>query len=652
MFRFVRAVVLIWVWGLLVFPGRATSFLPLTTQEHIQRASAIFRGTVVEVQSFRNATDGQIYTRTALRVNEVFKGKLPAQVKVVHRGGIVGGIGVADGFAPEFRVGEERLLLVSRRADGFLFALRGDASALLVPAAQTGGALGSSPTSSAGQALLDELRTQTTGGPLSGSDVTDQAASPSLVSAPAAGDQPLLASGATNLLIGSDGIPARFILPDRGEPIPYLIDADYLPAGITQTQAVGAVQAAIAAWTNATSVRYVFAGIQSFGQSPYYITNGDGLLRIQLHDHYNFLGTVSGGDVLGEGGHLWYTTTTPSGWTMGGNVSGNDFHRAVNGFVILDHTNAAMQNLSTFTEVLTHEVGHTIGLGHSSQNPNETNSYLSQAVMYFMVHADGRGAQLNGWDTNVSRQVHPPVNTPPYCYDRFIYAVTQPSGVPDAPGVNSVQLRGYDLQSTNLSLVIGDGTANAGTFTLDGNVLEFVPGDYYKAPMLDPASGEYYDLVYARFSDRTNISPFATINVIYLGADSASEGIPDDWRLEYFGNADPNVGINHHATNDFDGDGLSNLQEFLLGSNPADKNSNLRIISFDGTNLQWQTRGYEVYELYGSTNLANWTRVMNPIVPTNTLPATNFSNIGSAIGSATIPASTGSQKFFRIYKVP
>ena len=224
-----------------------------------------------EHPSYEDPADGQIYTRTVLGVDEVFKGTLPPLVKLVHRGGTVGDKGEMDGFAPQFKVGEERLVLVSRRADGTLYATRGGASALRLPAESSATTATLSSDLAAGQALLLDLRNRTVSGAISGSDVTDQAASSQDLTTPAyaKGPSPLTnpSSTATNLLTDTNGIPARFILPDRAEPIPYLIDADYLPAGITQTQAVTAVQTALAAWTNVTSLRYRFAGLQSFGMA-------------------------------------------------------------------------------------------------------------------------------------------------------------------------------------------------------------------------------------------------------------------------------------------------------------------------------------------------------------------------------------------------
>jgi len=38
-------------------------------------------------------------------------------VALLHRGGVLGDEGETDGFAPMFRVGEQRLLFLSRRSD-------------------------------------------------------------------------------------------------------------------------------------------------------------------------------------------------------------------------------------------------------------------------------------------------------------------------------------------------------------------------------------------------------------------------------------------------------------------------------------------------------------------------------------------------------
>ncbi|MDB6020962.1 MAG: hypothetical protein JWQ04_819, partial [Pedosphaera sp.] len=321
-------------------------------------------------------------------------------------------------------------------------------------------------------------------------------------------------------------------------------------------------------------------------------------------------------------------------------VDGSDFYLTLNGFIELDYTNVVMQNLSNFSEVLCHEIGHTLGMAHSSENPSEPNSYLQQATMYYAIHEGNRGATLGAYDPPVIRQAHPITNTPPYMYNRMMDITTYPNTNTTITNVNVVQLRGYDLQTTNLTLAISDATANHGTLSLLNGNVKYVPNVFANGPRSDPAGGGFYDLAYARCADGTNASAFVLVRVLSLNADNYSEGIPDAWRTTYFGNANPSIGANHHANNDADGDGYSNLREYLLGSDPTVKSSNLRITNFSTTNLQWQAKPYEVYEIYGSTNLSNWVRVMNPVIPTTTN------------GTATAFTNGGPKQFFRVEKVP
>src|SRR6185503_9037512 len=68
----------------------------------------------------------------------------------------------------------------------------------------------------------------------------------------------------------------------------------------------------------------------------------------------------------------------------------------------------------------------------------------------------------------------------------------------------------------------------------------------------------------------TNPSGSVTSAPALLVIDSDADGVADSWEITYFGS------LINSATTDFDGDGSSNLQEFLDGTNPADTNSVLR----------------------------------------------------------------------------
>ena len=96
--------------------------------------------------------------------------------------------------------------------------------------------------------------------------------------------------------------------------------------------------------------------------------------------------------------------------------------------------------------------------------------------------------------------------------------------------------------------------------------------------------------------------------------DENLDGLPDDWQSLYWG-SDPSSWP--AATIDSDGDGATNLQEFLAGTDPRDPNSVLRVqlvTTAQGSWLNWNSQPGFVYQVQASSNLAagSWTSVGKP----------------------------------------
>jgi hypothetical protein len=246
------------------------------------------------------------------------------------------------------------------------------------------------------------------------------------------------------------------------------------------------------------------------------------------------------------------------------------------------------------------------------------------------------------YDPPVIQQAYPSNNTPPFTFSRMM-DITTASPQPNVAGINSVELRGYDLQNTTTTVATNSATTGNGVFSLSGSLLNYTAnGAFSDSGRLDPAGGSSYTRINARVSDGTNASPYVTVRVLSFNRDTlpaTSDGIPDTWMTTHFGNANPAVGLNHGAAQDADGDKLSNLNEYRTGMTPTDSTSGQFITLVNKTNIQFQAKAYELYELHASTNLTNWVRAVNPIVQlTSTGSFTGFTN-------------TAPYLFFRVEKV-
>ncbi len=133
-----------------------------------------------------------------------------------------------------------------------------------------------------------------------------------------------------------------------------------------------------------------------------------------------------------------------------------------------------------------------------------------------------------------------------------------------------------------------------------------------------------------------------TVGLVKLTAtflDSVGDGITDRWRVQYFGGTGLTTNVLSCAASDFDGDGLSNLQEYLAGTNPTNGASRLALISIalrtNDVLITWigGTNAWQSLDCCEDLAANRWSALFTNVPPT---PVTNSLLHGGAGAASNI----------------
>jgi hypothetical protein len=239
--------------------------------------------------------------------------------------------------------------------------------------------------------------------------------------------------------------------------------------------------------------------------------------------------------------------------------------------------------------------------GEIAVNTTTVSQQLNPAVA-----SDGAGRFLAVWTSFIGG-----VSS----FDLFAqrYAVNQTLPAPVAPFVRAPFVVGTDgvyQPQLQVSWPILDGLAvTAYEVYVDGASTPTAASttNFWTLTGIAPASTHSFRLAYATTDGRHSPLSPAAIGSAWSGANYG--GIPFEWMTANFG---PNVLAWPKPTDDSDGDGASNLHEFLAGTLPKDPASVMRIqlvYTSQGTQLSWNGQPGFIYQVQSSDNLSvgSWT---------------------------------------------
>ncbi len=232
------------------------------------------------------------------------------------------------------------------------------------------------------------------------------------------------------------------------------------------------------------------------------------------------------------------------------------------------------------------------------------NTTTAGPQMHPSVASDGIATFLTVWTSFVGG-----VNS----FDLYAQRYANTNQPLSAPGAPIVTVLSSNSLSVSWPPVQGFSIANYEVYA-DGAVTAtaVVTNTYWTVTGLAPTSTHSYRLAYVVADGRRSPLSGATANTTYSGG-ATWGGIPQEWMVAFFG---PDMFSWPSPYADSDGDGVSNLNEFLAGTDPTNANSVLRVRlqpTKQGLYLNWNTQTGLMYQVQTTATPGGaWTNLGGP----------------------------------------